>query len=397
VLRALPRGAGVILAVNHADQTDFKVCLELSRRAGRRFLFMMNREAFDEGWGVAGWWLQRLGAFSVERGGLHNEEAKRYAIEVVMRGREVLVIFPEGEIHYLNDLVQPFKSGAVDIGLQAVVEAQRTRPGWTAYLVPIALKYHYRQPIRAILERRVRRMEQQLSRRRGVLSLQQRLAGIVAELLHRQEVAHQLKPGTDRLAELSDRVQEVRQAILARIEGDYAGPTVKPKADPMDRAWRLSSYLRDLLTQGGRLGAKIPDKMRNDLAELKRVVQMGSWQPKYLDVDPSEERLAETVLKLEREVYRIKRPHRLANRGVFVRTGEPIDLGPLVPAYLRDGQAVRHRIAEQLRDTIQALINTLAPAPPPTGGAEPGVPEGGPQPPGLGEGRSRFNSPRRHS
>ena len=146
LLRDLPRGAGIILAANHADETDFKACLELSRRWGRRFLFMMNREAFDEGYGVAGWWLQRLGAFSVERGGQHNEEAKRYAIAVVERGREVLVIFPEGEIYYLNDLVQPFKSGAVDIGMQAVVEARQTRPDWTAYLIPIALKYRYRGP-----------------------------------------------------------------------------------------------------------------------------------------------------------------------------------------------------------------------------------------------------------
>ena len=98
-----------------------KACLELSRRCRRRFLYMMNREAFDEGLGLAGWWLQRLGAFSVERGG-HNEVAKRFAIDVVKRGEEVLVIFPEGEIYYLNDLVQPFKSGAVEIGMQAVVE-----------------------------------------------------------------------------------------------------------------------------------------------------------------------------------------------------------------------------------------------------------------------------------
>ena len=63
VLRDLPRGAGIILASNHADETDFKACLELSRRCGRRFLFMMNREAFDEGRGIAGWWLQRLGLF----------------------------------------------------------------------------------------------------------------------------------------------------------------------------------------------------------------------------------------------------------------------------------------------------------------------------------------------
>src|ERR1700756_2292602 len=55
LLRDIPPGVGVILVANHADETDFKACLELSRRSGRRFLFMMNREAFDEGYGVAGW------------------------------------------------------------------------------------------------------------------------------------------------------------------------------------------------------------------------------------------------------------------------------------------------------------------------------------------------------
>jgi hypothetical protein len=38
VLRNLPPGSGIILAHNHADETDFKVCLVLSRRCGRRFL-----------------------------------------------------------------------------------------------------------------------------------------------------------------------------------------------------------------------------------------------------------------------------------------------------------------------------------------------------------------------
>ena len=140
---------------NHADEVDMRACLELSRRCGRRFLYMMNSEAFDEGFGSAGWWLQRLGAFSVERGG-PNEQAKRYAIDAVKQGREVLVIFPEGEIYYLNDLVQPFKSGGVEIGMQAVVEARRTRPDWTAYLVPMAIKYRYRRPIGPLLERRTR-------------------------------------------------------------------------------------------------------------------------------------------------------------------------------------------------------------------------------------------------
>ena len=154
---------------------------------------MMNREAFDEGGGRAGWWLQRLGAFSVERGG-QNDQAKRYAIDVVKRGQEVLVVFPEGEIYYLNDLVQPFKSGVVDIGMQAVVEARRTQPDWTAYLVPMAIKYRYRQPIGPVLEQRTRLLEQRLFRRIRGDSLPRRLALIVAELLHRQEMIHHLKP-----------------------------------------------------------------------------------------------------------------------------------------------------------------------------------------------------------
>ena len=370
LLRTLPPGAGIILAANHADETDFKACLDLSRRWGRRFLLMMNREAFDEGYGVAGWWLQRLGAFSVERGGLHNEEAKRYAIAVVMRSREVLVIFPEGEIYYLNDLVQPFKSGAVNIGMQATVEARRTRPGWTAYIVPMALKYRCREPIATILERRTRLMEQHLNRRIAGLSIQQRLARIMADLLHRQELAHHLRPAADRLTELGERVQEVRKAILSQTEVRYAGAGAGPAAQTMDRAWRLSSYLRGVLARGGPRGGEDREQARTDLASSDSVARMGSWQPQYTDDGASQERLAETVIKLEREVYRIKRPRQLGKRDLFLRIGEPIDVGRYVPDYLRDARAVRQDVAERLRDKIQDLLLPVPPTERPEGNSD---------------------------
>jgi 1-acyl-sn-glycerol-3-phosphate acyltransferase len=363
VLRDLAPGMGVILTSNHADEVDMRACLELSRRCGRRFLYMMNSEAFDEGFGSAGWWLQRLGAFSVERGG-PNEQAKRYAIDAVKRGREVLVIFPEGEIHYLNDLVQPFKSGVVEIGMQAVVEARRARPDWTAYVVPMAIKYRYRQPIDPILERRTRLMEQHVFGRIHGDSLPRRFGLIMAELLHRQEMIHHLEADPDRVAELGERVREVRQQVLSQAEGRYAGPAVSPRTQTMDRTWRLSSYLRGLLRQGRRYSPEDRAAFRIDLASLKRVSRMGSWQPRYTDLDPSQERLAETVLKLEREVYGIKRPRQLAKRDVFLRVGEPIDLGQFVVPYLRDAQAVRHAAAEQLRDVIQALIDAIPTARP---------------------------------
>ena len=93
---------------------------------------------------------------------------------------------------------------------------------------------------------------------------------------------------------------------------------------------------------------------------------MGSWQPSYVDLDPSQERLAEMVLKLEREVYDIKRPRQLASRDVFLRIGQPIDLGQFVPSYLENPHATCHAVAEALRAVIQGLINDIVKPPPST-------------------------------
>jgi 1-acyl-sn-glycerol-3-phosphate acyltransferase len=356
VLAGLPSGMGLILTPNHADEKDIEVCLDVSRRCGRRFFFMMNREAFGEGFGVAGWWLQRLGAFSVERGG-ENGAAKRFAIDIVKRGSEVLVIFPEGEIYYLNDRVQPLKSGAVDIGLQAVVESQSTRPGWTACLIPMAIKYRYRHAIGPVLERRVRQMERHLLLLKSGLTVQQRLVQILAGVLNRQESVHHLKPDQERLAELSERVKSLREEILSQIEGRYVGAAVTAPAWPMDRAWRLSARLRGLLNGAGRLGDTLRTQIRSDLEALRHVAQMGGWEPQYLGLDPSQERLAETLLKLEREVYGNGRPRQLAGRDVFIRIGHPIDLGRFLSAYRKDAHGVRHRAAEELRERLQDLLD----------------------------------------
>jgi hypothetical protein len=176
--------------------------------------------------------------------------------------------------------------------------------------------------------------------------------------LHRHELAHQLTPDLNRLTALSERVQEVRKAILSRTEERYTGVAVNPQDQTMDRVWRLSSYLRNLLAGRGRASGENREQARTDLATLQSVAQMGSWQPQYTDVDPSQERLAEMIIKLEREVYRTKRPRQLAKRDLFLRIGEPIEISRFLSDYLRDARAVRRSVAEQLRDMIQALIDT---------------------------------------
>ena len=357
ILKTLPRGAGLILAANHADEMDIRICMELARRARRRFTYMVNAEAFEEGRGLAGWWLQRLGCFSVERGG-GDLRAKQYALETVKAGREVLVTFPEGEIYYLNDLVQVFKTGVVHTGLQAIIEARRTHPRWTAYLLPVAIKYSYRWPIEAVLSRRIAKMKKRLFRRRSYLTAQEQLARIMAQRLRRQSEAllGRAQRMAGDVAKLADQVRDMRAAIVSRMEARYRQAPPDPRARLMDRANKMIFFLREQLRRKRLFSPETQLQLQEDLADVKRTIQMAGWQPRYMSLDPSEERLAETVMKLERDVFGRKRPRPLGQCDVFLRIGPPLDLAPYVEAYQADPSAVSHQLAESLRDTIQSLI-----------------------------------------
>jgi hypothetical protein len=353
ILRRLPQSMGLIMTPNHADETDPRLCLDLSRRSKRRFILMCNREAFDEIYGLAGLGLQGIGYFSVERGG-HDTAAKRYAIDIVNQGEDVLVIFPEGEIFYLNESLQPFHSGAIDIGMQSIIERRQTQPDWTAYILPVAIKYRYAEPIKDILERRVTKMEHTLKQDLSKYALRQRLSLIQSKLLTREEKAYHIAPDANRLAKLTVRIQHARQTILEQVE-DKNPDSINSQSRTIDQAWQLSAHLREKL--GHKLTTAEEKELKAELAALSEVAQLVSWQPQYVESNPSEDRMAEMVLKLERELYRVKRPRQLAKREVFVRVAEPIDLGQFLPQYQANPHGLRHTLAEQLRDTIQALIN----------------------------------------
>ncbi len=357
-IETIPKNSGLILVANHSDENDIKICLELSRRSNRRFTYMINTEAFEEWHGIAGWFLQRLGGFSVERGG-NDQEALRYAGDIVKKGHDALVMFPEGEIYYLNDLVQPFKTGAVHIGLHALTEAQTPPPRWTVYIVPVGIKYHYHKSIISILNRRIRRIEKRLSLRTQYLPIQEQLMRIMAKFLKRPQLLTRTETISTQLTKLKRTVEEVRTAFLSKIELKYGQmlPDLKPHL--VERAQKMIFFLRDQLNRKKFFTSETRIQIQKDLTGLKQTIQMAGWQPEYFELDPSEERLAETVMKLEREAFKKKRPHPLGNRMVSVRIGNPIDLSLYIESYKKNPSAVSHQIAEELRDIIQSLIQTM--------------------------------------
>lgn len=354
--RQLPPGSGIVLISNHADETDPRVCLEVSRRSARRFITMCNREAFDEIRGLAGWALQRLGLFSVERG-VHDHQARSYATDVVKQGRDVLVIFPEGEIFYTNEMVHPFHSGAIDICLQAIVEKRKHAPDWTAYIVPMVIKYHYNKPIEAKLDERITRIETHLSLRATGDSFQTRLAAIQRKLLEQVGLTHHV--ATEALAQqqLTREIIATKKAILSEVEERHQDMPVSEQARTIDQAWQLGAEIRRSLDDES--DQNVRKELQRDLAMLTDVAELSSWRPHYYMENASTDRLAEVVLKIERQLYNIKRPRQLESRNVLVKISEPIDMGLHVDEYTQDPHAVRHRVTEQLHVQIQALVNSL--------------------------------------
>ncbi len=356
VFRQLPLGSGVILASNHADETDALVCLELSRRCGRRFITMCNREAFDEYYGLAGLALQRLGHFSVKRGA-HDSEAKTYAVETLKQGSDVLVIFPEGEIYYLNEVVQPFHSGTVDICLQAIVENRKSDLSWTAFILPMVIKYHYNADIENELEKRIAKMEKHLMLKPKDSSLQSRLVAVESILLDREKRLHSIRMKQASKLDITQQLSIAEKDILSEIEQKHHCTPVSPQPPIIDQAWRLEAEIRQSLQEQCDKSSRI--ELEQELASLKEVAQLSSWRPSYYTNSPSMDRLAEAVLKAERELYNIKRPRQLASRHVSVKLAEPIDMGQHVSNYTQDPHTVRHEQTQKLHQQMQNLVNTL--------------------------------------
>lgn len=355
VLKRLPSGAGVILIPNHADETDPRVCLELSRLTGKRFISMCNREAFDEMYGLAGWALQRLGHFSVERGA-HDVKAKEFAVETVQKGEEVLVIFPEGEIFYLNEVIQPFHSGAVEICMQAIMQQRKSDPNFSAFLVPMAIKYHYSVPVENLLLTRIEKMEARLGIKEYEPTLAGRLHKVQKTLLEREKAHYNLQIETTGDKDLFQEIVETENAIISQVEQKHKELKVS-QAQLIDQSWQLSAELKDELA--AQADALVKKELQVDLEALSEVAHLSSWRPQYYGDDVSLDRMAEALMKLERELYGIKRPEPLTTREVYVKLADPIDLSTKLDAYEKDSHSLRHTVTTELQSQIQSLVDTL--------------------------------------
>jgi 1-acyl-sn-glycerol-3-phosphate acyltransferase len=358
----LGRGDGVLLCPNHTDHADSFLMLHLSWRVGRPFYYMIAYQILR---GHRGWFLPRIGAFPVDRDGT-DLTAFKTAVEVLGRGRNPLVIFPEGEIHHLGDLLTPLREGALAV---ATTAAKRlAEAGKTVWVVPVALKYRFVEghdptpALHDVMDELERRANWWVERDRPLV---ERIYRYAEGMMGLKEFEYL---GGTRSGPLPERLAYLREFILQRVEARRL-PESRRRAsvgtdvpDVPERVKELRRACLDALADP----ATTPEEsraLRRDLHDVFVAFQTFSYPGDYLAKAPTLERAAETVMKFQEDflgVYEVK-PY--GPRRAVIRLGEPIDVRQRLAALGKPRLAVPALTAE-LEQRLQALLDAIGPGRP---------------------------------
>lgn len=115
----------VILAGNHTSYLDPLLLMSSTKRLIR---FLAKKELHK---GVFAWFFKALGTVPVNRGG-DTKKAREMTVDA-LNNEEIVAIFPEGTINKSEDVIMPFKKGAVNFANQT-----------DSLIVPFVIKGEYK-------------------------------------------------------------------------------------------------------------------------------------------------------------------------------------------------------------------------------------------------------------
>jgi len=79
----------------------------------------------------------------------------------------------------------------------------------------------------------------------------------------------------------------------------------------------------------------------------------------YVAAAPTPERFLDTLIRIERQVFRIDYPIPKAHREVLIKVGDPINLKNYYQDYRRDRTSTTDMLTQKLQDTVQSNLNIL--------------------------------------
>lgn len=319
VREAVGRGDAVLLAPNHADHADPHVMLEIGRREGLPLHFMAAREVFEASAG-ASFALQSMGVFSVDRDG-PDLSAIKTAIRLLGEGTP-LVIYPEGEIYHHHERLDPLLEGVASILLKA---AAKLPEGREALLLPVGMRFRHVPEVEETFVDRLNALEDRIGwTPRPAMPVRDRILRLGTGVLALKETEFLGEAGQ---GGLQQRLESLCERLLTEVESRHGSD---PKAGTAPERIRAQRYRirRRLLDAKNPPASCDRQQLLDDLDRVFTALQAHSYIGDYLLAEPSLDRHAETIMKLEEDLFGM--PTYPTPRRCRVVCGEPFRVRAMI-------------------------------------------------------------------
>lgn len=343
--KALDARHGVMIAPNHSFHWDSYCLLDAADKINTPFYVMTAWQVFSQ----SSWFecesMQRCGCFSVDRESTDLGSMKT-AMDILQNRKEPLVVFPEGDIYHTNDRLTTLRDGAAAIAQMAARKSSRP-----IEIIPVAIKRWYiddpSQSMIRIADQIEKRLFWQPQPSRNLVD---RILNIANGLLSLKEIEYL---GTTRQGSLAERICFLSDSVLTAAESKYQ-ITAKKSLTPE----RIKEIRRKIIQQrADRADQSTPEEDRNwtiDMQDMFFVTQLYSYPGDYLQENPTWERQAETLDKLQEDVLGVSYPTSHGRKTVSIRFGQPISL-PVGKEKKNSPQ----EITTHLQQSIQTMLDQL--------------------------------------
>ncbi|VAX34795.1 hypothetical protein MNBD_UNCLBAC01-99 [hydrothermal vent metagenome] len=309
----------ILITPNHSHEGDPHVLLELSKEVQRQIYFMAAWQTFLGHGGIDGWFLQKMGCFSVDREG-NDRKAIKEAINLLTT-QQMLVIFPEGEIHRLNGRLQPLLEGVAFMALNAQQRLSKEGEG-SVWILPTFIKYEMVGGVEDKAREMLKECEDFVHGYKYPInvSLEERIYCFGKKLLSIKE-KELFGNDFEKKEDLSDRIAQDIDLILSKIEQEYFQKTFSD--DVPVRVKNLRKKLLDLWTDEGQ-SEKVGQKAVEALDQVQVALQLFSYPGDYVREDPTLERMCETIEKFREDLFGSRK--NIAKRNAHLIFSEPMNM-----------------------------------------------------------------------
>jgi len=343
---AVRDGQGVLLVANHAAHYDWAALYSVADRVHQPLYFLTAWQVFAMSNRFHRWLMPRIGCFSIDREGA-DRGAFRRSVRVLCNESHPLVVFPEGEVYHVNDRVTPFREGAAAIARSAARRSARP-----IVALPCAIKFWYVDDPTASLLKMMERFEQRFGIRPPAGAPLVDRVYVLGEVL--LSIKEEYYLGETDGGSVRERIAHLTESILSRLEHRHLGLTVTNVAS-LDTLARVQLLRRKVIaSRQGESDVYRLQSLDREMDDLFFVVQLFSYPGNYLRQNPTIERLAETIDKLEEDIFGVEVPTVHGRRRVIVSFGEPIPVSDDRKHLPSNGQ-----LTQQCAESVQDLLDQL--------------------------------------